>query len=321
MPTPNMSLTLPIPNVTSGTWGTILNTALTSIDLHDHTTGRGVPLTSASINSTGGFTLNGMLDSTVPGNFPAINLIGGNGGATKGAHIRWTTPSAPTEIMMLESPVNGQLFLRQLQGIVDTGGTMGLSTTDGSVRAVLDSDPAGGPAAAQLILRTPDAEVRLRSFGGEAVLDGTHTSAKLWVGASYLAIADGSLSYFNGATTQSLLLPTDVAAYDTMFSFAGAPTADKVMAQVILVRASTLAINSAGSKGVVGVNPTSPATILVKKNGATVVTISVTVGGVFSFANAGVVTFAAGDVVTLVAQTVPDATMADISITLAGALA
>ncbi len=42
MATPNMNLVLPIPHVTSGTWGDMLNTAFSDIDTHDHSTGRGV---------------------------------------------------------------------------------------------------------------------------------------------------------------------------------------------------------------------------------------------------------------------------------------
>lgn len=218
MATPNMSLILPIPGVTSGTWGTTLNAAFTSIDLHDHTTDKGVKVPVGGLSATG-----------APG---VTTFLRGDGS--------WQVPAGAYVLPIASATLGG----------VKSGAGTGVS------------------------------------------IDGA-----------------GIVS-----------VPADVRAYDMMFSFAGVPTADKVMAQVILVRASTLAINSAGSRGVVGVNPTAPATILVKKNGATVVTISVTVGGVFSFANVGAITFAAGDVVTLVAQTVPDATMADISVTLAGAL-
>lgn len=49
--TPNMNLDLPTPTVTLGpTWATDLNTALTSIDEHDHSSGKGVKITPAGLN-------------------------------------------------------------------------------------------------------------------------------------------------------------------------------------------------------------------------------------------------------------------------------
>jgi hypothetical protein len=49
--TTNMGLVLPVPGSTPGpTWASQLVTALTSIDAHDHTPGKGVPIPSAAIN-------------------------------------------------------------------------------------------------------------------------------------------------------------------------------------------------------------------------------------------------------------------------------
>ena len=47
--TPNMSMVLPTDHSDSDIWGDILNTALTLNDLHDHTTGKGVPVPSAAL--------------------------------------------------------------------------------------------------------------------------------------------------------------------------------------------------------------------------------------------------------------------------------
>lgn len=49
--TPNMDLNLPTVGVTVGpTWASMLNTALTAVDAHDHTTGKGVAITPSAIN-------------------------------------------------------------------------------------------------------------------------------------------------------------------------------------------------------------------------------------------------------------------------------
>jgi hypothetical protein len=63
MPTTYMGITLPTVSVTVGpTYATNINTAITTIDAHDHTTGKGTPVPSAGINinanlSMGGYTL------------------------------------------------------------------------------------------------------------------------------------------------------------------------------------------------------------------------------------------------------------------------
>lgn len=62
--TTNMSLDLPVPGSTTGPlWATKLNTALTTVDAHDHTTGKGakVPVAGLNINTDlpmGGFNVN-----------------------------------------------------------------------------------------------------------------------------------------------------------------------------------------------------------------------------------------------------------------------
>lgn len=65
MATPNMSLTLPTVGVTVGpTWATQLNAALTTIDSHDHTSGKGVQIPAAALNIDGSvdFASNNLTD-------------------------------------------------------------------------------------------------------------------------------------------------------------------------------------------------------------------------------------------------------------------
>jgi hypothetical protein len=52
--TPNMGLTLPVETVTPGPeWATELNTALTTVDNHDHTEGKGAAIPFSAITVTG----------------------------------------------------------------------------------------------------------------------------------------------------------------------------------------------------------------------------------------------------------------------------
>jgi len=94
MATPNMNLVLPIPHVTSGAWGDVLNTALTSVDVHDHSPGRGVTVlrpTQVDVTS-GGLTTSVWADGHITYNVdlffyavsqtvakPALRISEGNG--------------------------------------------------------------------------------------------------------------------------------------------------------------------------------------------------------------------------------------------------
>lgn len=56
--TTEMDLILPTPTMDEGTWGETLNTALTVVDGHDHTPGKGVPVPSTALNVVADIQLN-----------------------------------------------------------------------------------------------------------------------------------------------------------------------------------------------------------------------------------------------------------------------
>lgn len=71
MSTPYMNLDLPSPLVTLGpTWATLLNAAFGEVDAHDHTAGRGLPITPAAINVDADLDF----QSHTAANVQAINL-------------------------------------------------------------------------------------------------------------------------------------------------------------------------------------------------------------------------------------------------------
>ena len=71
MSTPYMNLDLPSPLVTLGpTWATLLNAAFGDVDAHDHTAGRGLPITPAAINVDADLDF----QSHTAANVQAINL-------------------------------------------------------------------------------------------------------------------------------------------------------------------------------------------------------------------------------------------------------
>lgn len=59
MATPNMGLTLPTIDGSTGTWDTILNAALELVDAHDHTAGSGVRIAPGAININADLTFGG----------------------------------------------------------------------------------------------------------------------------------------------------------------------------------------------------------------------------------------------------------------------
>lgn len=59
MSTTYMNLSLPVPSVTSGpTWAENVNTALTTVDSHDHSAGKGTQVPTAGLNINANLTMN-----------------------------------------------------------------------------------------------------------------------------------------------------------------------------------------------------------------------------------------------------------------------
>lgn len=105
--------------------------------------------------------------------------------------------------------------------------------------------------------------------------------------------------------------PYDIGVYVPSLPDDGAE-----LLKFIAVRGFSLADDFAASRGHVGTNPTASAIFTVKKNGASIGTVTVSTGGVFTFNTTGATaeTFVAGDYLSLEAPSPQDATMADISI-------
>lgn len=111
-------------------------------------------------------------------------------------------------------------------------------------------------------------------------------------------------------------------AYDVAAMKAGKPSASEVVLRFVAVRPFTFLAAFAGSKAAAGTAATASTTFVVKKNGAAAFgtfnfAISATTA---TFTLASATAFAIGDVLTIEAPASPDATLADIAITLRGLL-
>lgn len=100
--------------------------------------------------------------------------------------------------------------------------------------------------------------------------------------------------------------------------FPGTPGSDQLMFKFVAARPFTFPANFDGAFGHIGTNPTSSFVMEVNVAGVLAGTITVSTGGVFTFATTGGATFQvdAGDRIEIVAPTSTDGTAADIAATL-----
>jgi hypothetical protein len=112
-------------------------------------------------------------------------------------------------------------------------------------------------------------------------------------------------------------------AVDLGMFFPGNPGSAQLMFKFVATRAFTFPANFTGAYGHIGTNPTGSFAMDVSLEGASIGTITVSTGGVFSFVTAGGTTkaVAAGEVIEIEAPVSTDGTAADIAATLVGALA
>ena len=105
--TTNMSLVLPTPGERLGpVWATDLNTALTAIDAHDHSSGKGVQINNA------GITVNADFDFQKSGTtYPAINM-------KHASFIKQTGhPGVNNDVYVYGSGTVGDLWFRNNNGV------------------------------------------------------------------------------------------------------------------------------------------------------------------------------------------------------------
>lgn len=117
-------------------------------------------------------------------------------------------------------------------------------------------------------------------------------------------------------TTTGGVLP----AYDVGFYVPGLPDDGSVAGAFRFPRAARMEKDFAGSIGACLVNPTSTAVLDVKRNNASIGTISISTSGVFTFATSGsgAEMWAVNDILTITAPTPQDITLSDVMLTLKG---
>lgn len=137
---------------------------------------------------------------------------------------------------------------------------------------------------------------------------GTEHSAATPSEAGFLSAADKAK-----LDSLQIIVPT----YDIALFYAGAPPTTGVVLRFKTPRVFTLPVGLTNSTAICGVNSTATTVFSIRKNGIQIGTLTFIVNNpTGSFAFAVEIAFAAGDVIEIIAPVVPDATLADISITL-----
>jgi hypothetical protein len=149
----------------------------------------------------------------------------------------------------------------------------------------------------------------------EVLISGGPVALELDPGETMLVFSDGEGLYSFGSITAASTAP-----YDLGCSIIGSPTASEIVMRFVATRAVDFLAAIAGSQGSAGTAATAQTDFDLQKNGASVGTVRFAAAGTTaSFIAASAIALVAGDVLSLVAPASPDATLANISITFAGA--
>ncbi|MEO0624071.1 MAG: hypothetical protein AAF183_17865 [Pseudomonadota bacterium] len=110
--------------------------------------------------------------------------------------------------------------------------------------------------------------------------------------------------------------------YDVGFSFEGAPTAAQKLGSHTFTRSVTFPADFAGSQGRVDTNPAVVTAIDVRRNGASIGTITIATDGTVSFATVGaaVISTTAGQLLSLHGPSPADANLVGLHVTFAGSI-
>lgn len=153
--------------------------------------------------------------------------------------------------------------------------------------------------------------------------DGTHKITVERGSTSIDVLAGESIAFATDGTTNGLKKVTDLAGtvtnpFDIMLQKLGVPTNAELITRAVFDRTVTFPVSLTGSVASAGTASTGNVSFDLQKNGSSIgsVVFNISATGTFTFGSSR--TFNSGDVLTVVAPGTADATLANISITLAG---
>lgn len=135
------------------------------------------------------------------------------------------------------------------------------------------------------------------------------------------SVVTGSATVTSYTDYRELGAMTVLTPFDAVMFFPGAPTASAIVAQIVAARPLLFPGNLSGSVGYGKTAATASTVFDVKKNGSSVGSITFAASGTvptFSTTASAAIALASGDRLEVIAPATPDATLANISFTLAG---
>ena len=163
------------------------------------------------------------------------------------------------------------------------------------------------------------ANLDVRLEAGEIIAAATElevTAARTSTTGGVYASLDARLEAIETATTTPASQPFDVHAF-----YPGTPPASAKIYRGKLARAVTFPANFSGAQFSASANATASTVFDIQKNGSSIGSCSIAAGGTtptFVSTSGAAQTFAAGDLLSIIAPAMPDATLADPALTLAG---
>lgn len=135
------------------------------------------------------------------------------------------------------------------------------------------------------------------------------------------SVVTGTVTVTSYTDAREIGAMTVSTPFDAVMFFPGAPTASAIVAQVVAARPLFFPGNLSGSEGYGKTAATASTVFDVKKNGSSVGSITFAASGTvptFLTTSGAAISLASGDRLEVVAPATPDATLANISFTLAG---
>jgi hypothetical protein len=283
-------------------------------------------------------------DGTANGIRP-IGGVGGGGGDPGGVFGRVMLPfqgalAVKTATQAIagstDTPISYDAVAYDTMGFWSAGAPTRLTVPAGITRVIVSASTriTGGTGSYQTIIRRNGVEVN--GIPSQSMSSGFST-AHINMSTAVLSVTAGDWFEVIGFTSAARTIDSGARTWmaiavvetadaaeppaDWPFRREGTPGASEVLLRAVLARRTRLAANFATSRGHAGITATAQTDFDVRRNGTSIGTVRFPAGSATAtFIAASAVTCEPGDRLTVVAPATPDATLADIAVTLAGAL-